>query len=181
MGEYCYLLAKKIIASKKSFDRLVTLAKGGWTWARNMLDLLAIEKIASIQLEFYGDVFKTRKEPVLLQSLPVAVKGEKVLLFDDVVDSGKSLPFSKSYLQMAGASKITAAALFYKPWSVYKPDFYLCQTKTWIIFPHEIRESIANIGQKWLKLGRSKSEIKKRFLKIGLPEEQVDYYLKLRF
>jgi len=179
MGDYCFLLAKKIISANGKFDRLVTLAKGGWSWARNMADLLAIDKVASIQLELYSDVYKTIKEPIILQSLPVSIIGEELIVFDDVVDSGKTLPFCQRYLKMCGARKITMATLFYKPWSVYRPDFFVCQTKAWIIFPHEVRETIDEVSQKWLKLGLTKAEIAKRFAKIGLPRDQVEYYLKL--
>lgn len=178
MGEYCFLLAQKILASGQEFDRLVTLAKGGWTWARNMSDLLSIEKVASVQLIHYSDVYETGKKPRLIQSLPVSVVGEKILIFDDVTDSGKSLPFCMDYLKMCGAGDLTTSTLFYKPWSIFKPDFYVCQTKAWIIFPHELRETVESRGKKWIEDGCSKQEVVERFVKIGLPKEQVEYFSK---
>jgi len=179
MGQFCFWLAKKIIATGAKFDRLVTLAKGGWTWSRTMADLLHIEKVASVQVEFYSCVGKSGKKPVLLQSLPVAVRGERILIFDDVVDSGKSLPFSQNYLSMCGASHISLATLFYKPWSVCRPDFYMCQTKSWIIFPHEIRESIYDLVNKWKNEDIPPKVIKERFAKIGLAKDLVGFYTKL--
>lgn len=181
MGQYCFGLAQKIIQKKLKFDRLVTLAKGGWTWSRNMTDLLHIDKVASVQIEFYSRVGQTTDKPILIQSLPVEVEGERILVFDDVVDTGKSLPFCRQYLQMCGAKSITTASLFYKPWAEYIPDFYICQTRAWIIFPHEVREAIFDLTSKWLKEDRSLQEIKKRFAKIGLPQRQVDFFSQVIF
>ena len=178
MGEYCFLLAKKIIKSGEKFDRLVTMAKGGWTWSRTMADYLNIDKVGSIQVQMYKDFVKKKSEPVLLQALPVSVKDERVLVFDDVSDTGETLRFCRQYLKMSGARQTTIATLFYKPWSEVKPDFYMCQTKAWVIFPHEVRESIQDIGGPWLKKGISKKEVIKRFKRIGLPEKQVEYFLK---
>jgi hypoxanthine phosphoribosyltransferase len=179
MGEHCFALAKRILASGQRFDRLVTMAKGGWTWSRSMSDLLNIEEVASIQVKLYGEFTRKQKEPALIQALPISVKNERILLFDDVADSGESLLFAKNYLKMSGAKETITATLFYKPWSKLKPDFFVCQTKAWVIFPHEIREAVENIGGRWRKAGISHSEIVRRFIKIGLPEEQVKYFLKI--
>jgi hypoxanthine phosphoribosyltransferase len=181
MGKHCFSLAQQINSQKIVFDRLVTMAKGGWTWARTMADLLAIDKVASIQVKLYQDFTKKKKEPALVQALPVSVKGEKILVFDDVADTGDTLKFCQQYLKKAGSKDIKIATLFYKPWSQVKPDFYSCQTKSWIIFPHELRESVSCIGGPWLKKGISKPQVVKRLVKIGLPKKEVEYYMKLEF
>ena len=180
MGEYCFSLAKKIIKSGEKFDRLVTLAKGGWTWSRTMADYLRFKNVASVHIELYADFVKKTKSPVLLQALPVTVRKEKILLFDDISDTGETTAFAKKYLQMSGAESIKSATLFYKPWSITKPDFFVCQTKSWLILPHEVREAVDHIGGPWLKRGISKEEVLKRFDKIGLPKEQVEYFMKLK-
>jgi len=177
MGNLCFSLAQKIIESNDRFDRLVTLAKGGWTWSRTLADYLSLEKVASIRIQSYTDVGVNR-EPIIYQSLPVSIVGEEVLLFDDVVDSGKTIQVAVRYLEMCGATKIKTATLFYKPKSLIRPVFFAAQTSAWIIFPHEIREAIGQIGKKWLKQGVALKKIKERFLKIGLPADQIDYFLK---
>ena len=178
MGEYCFLLAKEIIKSGEKFDRLVTLAKGGWTWSRTMADYLRFKNVASIHIELYADFVKKTKSPVLLQALPVTVRKEKILLFDDISDTGETTAFAKKYLQMSGTESIKLATLFYKPWSIMKPDFFVSQTRSWLILPHEVREAVDHIGGPWLKKGINKKEVLKRFVKIGLPQDQVEYFLK---
>ena len=45
MGELTFSLAQKILNSGQKFDRIVALAKGGWTWARTLVDYLGISQI----------------------------------------------------------------------------------------------------------------------------------------
>lgn len=178
MGRLCFSLARSILESSYQSERLITLAKGGWTWSRTLADYLSVEEIGSIQIRFYTDIYSTTEKPIIIQSLPISVAKENLLLFDDIVDTGKSLETAKMYLKMCGAKEIKIASLFYKPWSSVKPDFFGAETKAWVIFPHEIRESIYLIGQKWLDMGVSPEEVKNRFLKIELPQDQVDFFLK---
>ncbi len=59
MGALCFNLAKQILDRGKKYDRVVALAKGGWTWARTLVDYLQIEDIASMQIKFYTlQIFK---------------------------------------------------------------------------------------------------------------------------
>lgn len=178
MGKLCFSLAQKILKKKEEFDRLIALAKGGLTWSRTLLDYLKIPKVATFQVKFYQDIGKRKREPIIVQSLPVTIEGEKILVFDDVADSGETLKIAKEYLKMCGAESVSSATLFIKTWTKVKPDFYAQKTNAWIIFPHEIREMVELLSSKWGKRGLSKKEIQTRLLKIGLPKEQVEFLLK---
>lgn len=180
MGVICFELAQKIIISGKKYDRVVALAKGGWTWARALVDYLGIEHVASVQIKFYSGVYETEGEPKIIQPLSVSIKNENVLLFDDVADSGKTFIMAKDYLLKSGAKSVGTAALFYKPHSVFKPDYYIYETKAWVIFPHEIREIVETAGKKWQQSGLSEDEIVSRFKKLNLPIDQIKYLLNLK-
>lgn len=179
MGENCFLLAQKILKKEKKIDRLVALVKGGLTWSRTLLDYLGIEELSAFQVKFYSNIGKTAERPVIVQSLPIMVENESILLFDDVTDSGETLTIASDYLKMCGAKSITTASLFLKPWAKIKPDYYAQSTDAWIVFPHEIRETVSLLYQKWTKAKVNPSEIRVRLLTLGLPKNQVDYFLKL--
>lgn len=179
MGDLCFTVAKKIMDAKKKYDRVIALAKGGWTWTRSLVDYLQIDKVASIQVKFYSDIGQTNETPVILQSLPISVDKEKILLFDDVVDTGKTVEIAKEYILKCGAKEVDLGSLFYKPHSVIKPEFYAYETNAWVVFPHELREIIIQAGSKWLKNGLSKKEVLERFSKLSLPKEQVKYFVNL--
>lgn len=170
MGQAVFLLSKQILQTNKIYDWIISIAKGGWTWSRSLADYLDMDNLASVKAKLYEDIGKT-KQFGLEQELPatVDIKGERILLFDDVADSGKTLAAVRDYLLEAGAKAVETATLFYKPKSVIVPNFYSFKTSAWIVFPHEIREFI-NLTSKKFK--------KDDYLKLGLPKNQVKFFLK---
>ncbi|HBB76245.1 MAG: hypothetical protein A2186_01495 [Candidatus Levybacteria bacterium RIFOXYA1_FULL_41_10] len=180
MGSYTRDLAQQIIRSGQSFDRIVALAKGGWTWARTLADYLKMDQLSSVRIKRYGDVNQSG-EPVILQPLTDSVHGEVVLLFDEVIDEGPTIRKGQELLRVMGAAEIYTAALCYKPHSVVRPDFFELETTAWVVFPHEAREFIEGEGKKWLAAGLSMDEVEDRFFEIGLhPEDIEQYFTPLR-
>ncbi|MCL5019018.1 MAG: hypothetical protein M1426_00870 [Patescibacteria group bacterium] len=178
MGEICFNLAQKILAQKQQYDLIIALLKGGVTWSRTLLDYLGMEHLSIFQVKFYQNIKKTNKQPIIYQSLPVSIQGKNILLFDEVVDSGETLQFAQKYLEMCGAKKVSTAALCIKSWAKIKPDFFITETDAWIIFPHEIRETIKLLTGSWRKNKVNMAEINKRLCKLGLPKKQIKCYLK---
>ncbi len=180
MGDICLDLGVEINESGKKFDTLITLAKGGWTWARTMADILQIYELSSFKLTFYDQSQPGVKlsKPMLEIPLAIPLAKKRVILFDDVNDSGESLEYALKYLSHFGPSSITTATLFHKPHAKMKPNFVGSVTDAWIVFPHERREMIDGFTLKWRKNGLKNKEIKERLIKIGLPEKEVNIFLK---
>jgi len=181
MGEISLDLGVEINNSKKKFDTLITLAKGGWTWARTMADILQINELSSFKLSFYdpSEPGKKLQKPILEMPLTIPLIGKRVLLFDDVNDTGVTLQYNLKYLENFGPVSITTASLFHKLHAVVKPHFIGDVTDSWIIFPHERREAIDGLAAKWKKSGLNTLEIKKRLIEIGLPEKEVNIFLRV--
>lgn len=178
LGHLCFKLGKQINHQSKEYDRIVVIAKGGLTWSRVLADYLQIPNIDTIQVKLYRGIGKTFKKPQILQELKSDISGEKILLFDDVADSGQTLEFVEKLLKKKGAKSVDTSALFYKPSSKVTPDFFDHQTDAWIIFPHELREFIQQASSEWLEKGLSKKQTEARFIRLGLPEDQVKYFLE---
>jgi uncharacterized protein len=176
MGELIFLLGKKIFDSGHSFDRVVALAKGGWTWARTIVDILEVPNLSSTRLVSYSDINQCGKIKIT-QPLSDSIEDERILIFDDVIDSGETILRAKEYLNLLGAKKISTASLCYKPRSKFIPDFYAFTTTAWVLFPHEYHEFITQTKKQWASENLSLKEIKARLIKIGVPKNQVDYFL----
>jgi len=181
MGKVYLNLGAAIIGHNGRFETLVTLAKGGWTWSRTMADILQIEELASFKVTLYdpSEPGKKLDHPVLEVPLSIPLLGKRVLLFDDVDDTGETMEFAGEYLTFYGPSSITTATLFHKPHSKFKPDFYGVETSAWIIFPHEKREGIVGLARKWIKEGLQVQEVKERLITIGLPIKEIDFFMEL--
>ncbi len=177
LHELAFDVAQAISNSGLKFDRLITLSKGGWPMAVPLVDFLGITNVASIGVKFYADINKTLSKPSIYQSLPRKMKGEHVLLFDDVADSGKSLQFTVKHLKKLGVAKITTVTLLKKPSSVFEPDFYAAETSAWIIFPWEVAQAIKTLGSDWQKTQVTELEIKGRMKELGFLDHWVTAHL----
>ena len=68
------------------------------------------------------------------------VRGSRVLIVDDIFDSGKTARAVLSRLETCGADS-RLATVYWKPSqnkTSCKPDFHVRQTEDWIVFPHEL-------------------------------------------
>lgn len=179
--EICVLslrLAKKIIDSKYRPNILVGPLRGcGWP-LRNLSDLLAVSETTTIRIEHYdyGKVGGKREKPEITQPCQVDVRGKKVLLVDDVTDSGGSLGVGKDYIKGLGAEEVRTAVLHYKPWSDFKPDYVADESDAWIIYQWECREFVEDL----LKNENYADEEKKTILhRSGIPEDYLKEILGL--
>lgn len=102
-------LTRQIKRSKKKFKYIVGIPRGG----------LVVAVALSHRL----------KLPLKL-NMPVPLTKQKILVADDIVDSGKTLERFKG---------MKIATIFWKEKSIVKPDFYYSKLdeKTWMIFPWE--------------------------------------------
>jgi len=172
-------LSEQMRASGRSFERIVTLAKGGWPMTRCLVDFLGVHEVASIGVKFYAGIHARLDQPRIYQDMPVAVIDERVLLFDDVADTGSSLKFTYDYLlHYRGVRDVATATLFTKPHSVIRPDYSGAETKAWIVFPYDAAEMISVVGKRWKELGVPNEEIAKRFTQLGFEKIWIDTYME---
>jgi hypothetical protein len=159
-------------------DVIVGIARGGWPPARIMSDLLENPELANVKAEFYLGVAKTKSEPVITQPVSVSVHGKKILVVDDVADTGKSLRLVRSHLKDQGATDVKIATIYYKPWSVVTPDWYERKTSHWIIFPWERKETVRNVVEKFKSEGKTVEEAKETLIRYGLDRKLVERFLE---
>ena len=117
-------VSDKIIESGYKPDLMIAISRGGFDPARIMSDQLDIRKLASLQVIYYTGLNTKREAPEVLFPLNAQVEGLKVLVVDDVSDSGNSLIAVKKYVEDKGATEVKLATLHHKPWSKFMPDYY---------------------------------------------------------
>ncbi len=159
----CLELAKKIKASGFKFDLIVGVLRGGVIPAVYLSDFLGDHNIYAIRLRSYTGIGENEQLDVV-QPLNIGLHGKKVLLVDDVADTGKSLNAALEHLKGKGAQEVKVACLHYKPWSKTKPDFFVEQTTAWIIYPWMVKETINE-----LVASGKESELKR----TGIPEDKI--------
>ncbi len=139
-------LAIKIYQSGWSCDRIVCLAKGGLR-VGDILCRLFDQPLAILSSASYRG--KTRGEIVFSEHLSMteSTLTGKVLLVDDLVDSGVSLSEAIAWLKKRYGDQITeikTAVIWYKASSAIAPDYYTDYLKDnpWIHQPFEKYEQL---------------------------------------
>jgi hypoxanthine phosphoribosyltransferase len=170
-------LASRIRSADFKPDVIVGVSRGGWAPARIMSDLLENPEMANVKAEFYQGIAETKGEPSITQPVSVSVKGKKVLVVDDVADTGKSLALVREHLKEQGAADVKIAAIYYKPWSIVTPDWFERKTSRWIIFPWERKETVRHILEKCKKKGMSIDEAKETLVRSGLDRKLLERFI----
>lgn len=171
-------LVEKIRKNGFKPDIIVGVSRGGWPPARVLSDLMGNPNLANVRAEFYLGVAETKEEPVLTQPVSMKVAGKKVLVVDEVADTGKSLKLVKEHIIEQDATEVKIATVYYKPWSIVKPDYYEKETSRWIVFPWETKETVRKIVKKCEKTGKPIGEEAAKLVKAGVSPRLVEKFLK---
>lgn len=118
------------------------IARGGLVPARILADLLRIDELAILTVEYYSGIGQAMKEPILKQGLQTPVFDKRILLVDDISDSGKTLQLAKENIMEHGPKEIRIATVYCKPGTVTKPDYFEKETRHWVVFPWETKETL---------------------------------------
>lgn len=154
--EGCAYIAEKILRDRVKIDAIIGVLRGGWIPARLLSDYLGVHDMGALEIKFYRGVGETAEKPVVTQPLIIDVRGKNILVVDDVSDTGKTLNVAVNFLSLYGPKKILTATLYFKPWSMYRPDYYAYETDAWIIFPWDKAETVEELI---VKKGMSLEEV----------------------
>ncbi|GAB4245019.1 MAG: phosphoribosyltransferase family protein [Stanieria sp.] len=143
-------LAVKIYQSGWEFNQIVCLAKGGLR-VGDLLCRLYRQPLAILFTSSYtGKDNRTRGKITFSQHLASinSQLGDRILLVDDLVDSGVSLQESINWLQKNYSQNIVeirTAVIWYKSCSIAIPDYYVdyLSDNPWIHQPFERYEQLS--------------------------------------
>ena len=125
------LLAKKV----KEFEPeiLIPILRGGMTLTHYLAELLDLRDIRCLSSIAYDDTKKLDR--VKITNLPTLPQNKKILIIDDICDSGDTLfKVVKILKEKNPTCKFKTATIFYKKTAIFTPDYTLHEAKEWIEF-----------------------------------------------
>ncbi|MBS4281486.1 phosphoribosyltransferase [Campylobacter vulpis] len=129
-------LAKKV---KEDFnpDALVSIAIGGLSLGHSLAVALKTRNLFALNSIHYDD---TRKlDSVEVFNIPNLSAYKRVLLIDDIVDSGESLSEIKRILKEKFPHiELKIATIFYKKTALLQPEFSVKEANEWVEFYWDI-------------------------------------------
>ncbi len=143
-GEASRDLAQRIADSGYRPDMVIAIARGGLLPAGAISYALGVKAAGTLNVEFYSDIEETLPDPVLLEPLldTAAIVGKRLLVVDDVADSGRTLDLVLDLLRNHHPDEVRSAVLYTKPRTIVQPDYSWRETDRWINFPWSSRPTV---------------------------------------
>jgi len=129
-------LAEQVTADGFRPDMILGISRGGLLVAGALAYALGVKNTFTMSVEFYTGIDERLDMPMLLPPIPdlVDLHEERVLIADDVADTGQTLVLVKDFLE-GKVAEVKIAVLYEKPRSVVNCEYVWERTDRWIVFP----------------------------------------------
>ena len=117
-------------------DLILAVARGGLLVAGAIAYALDVKNTFTMNVEFYTGVDERLDAPLLLPPVPdpVDLRQARVLVADDVADTGATLALVKEFCA-PHVAEVRTAVLYEKPRSIIPSEYVWRRTDLWITFP----------------------------------------------
>ncbi|WP_327662632.1 MULTISPECIES: phosphoribosyltransferase [unclassified Streptomyces] len=129
-------------------DIILSIARGGVFVAGGLGYALDVKNIHLVNVEFYTGVGTTLEMPVMLAPVPNAIdfSDKKVLITDDVADTGKTLKLVHDFC-LDTVAEVRSAVVYEKSHSLVKCEYVWKRTDEWINFPWSVLPPVHKSGE----------------------------------
>ncbi|HEC96056.1 MAG TPA: phosphoribosyltransferase [Euryarchaeota archaeon] len=180
-------VAEKIRNSGYKPDVIVALARGGWIPGRLLCDHLLVKDLYSLKTEHWGITATRDGKAKVVHDVPVSLKDKRVLIMDDITDTGQSLSLALEHVKKHNPAEVKTAAMLHITHSKFVPDYFSeevpAEDWTWFIFPWNYYEDMRNLITQILKEGEKTIEelidLFKRYYELETTTNQLLEVLQL--
>ena len=128
-------------------DLILAIARGGLFAAGSLGYALSVKNIYVMNVEFYTGVDERLDVPIMLPPYLnlVDMTDKRILIADDVADTGKTLELVRDFCE-GKVAETRCAVLYQKPTSLVDCDYVWKHTDRWINFPWSDQPPIVRYG-----------------------------------
>lgn len=127
------MLANQIKEDNFEPEILIAVARGGWFPTRFLSDYLKVKNIASIGIKYIDDE-RTQLYAYSHPSIPDNIN--KVLIIEDMLESGKSIKWAQKYYEELGYN-VKIASIYITDKTPFSPDYFCKKIDISTRFPWE--------------------------------------------
>ncbi|TXE78267.1 phosphoribosyltransferase [Campylobacter peloridis] len=114
-------------------DVLLAIARGGMTLGHFLAEGMDNRNLFSLNSIHYEDTKKL--DTIKIFNIPDLGAYKKILLVDDIIDSGETMiEIKRVLMEKYPHLELKVASVFYKPSALLIPEFYIKEAKEWIEF-----------------------------------------------
>jgi hypoxanthine phosphoribosyltransferase len=135
-GDAARALARQVADDDYEPDLILSVARGGLLVGAALGYALDVKNAWTMNVEFYTGIDERLDVPMILPPVPdlVDLETARVLIADDVADTGETLRLVKDYcVDRVGEAR--CAVLYEKSRAIVKCDYVWKRTDLWIDFP----------------------------------------------
>lgn len=145
-------IADRVQASGELPETLVALTRGGWVPARLLADRLKRKRLVSLRAQHWGVTATPSGQAEITEGLSGSVEGQRVLIVDDITDTGQSLELALEHVRAAGALAVETATCLHITHSKFRPTYFAEAIErddwVWVVFPWNYWEDLATLGRR---------------------------------
>jgi hypoxanthine phosphoribosyltransferase len=136
LGTGSKALAEHVAADGYRPDFILGISRGGLLVAGALAYTLGVKNTFTMSVEFYTGVDERLEMPMILPPVPslVDLHEARVLVADDVADTGQTLVLVRDFLE-GKVAEVRMAVLYEKPRSTVRCEYVWERTDRWIVFP----------------------------------------------
>jgi hypoxanthine phosphoribosyltransferase len=124
---------------------IVAIARGGVIPARILCDFFSVYDLLTLRVAHYVKGAQAKASAQIVSTLSGDIAGQRILLVDDVSDTGDTLRLAFEYLKKAQPARLRTAVLHHKRTANYIPDFHGIELMqwNWLIYPWAVLEDLS--------------------------------------
>jgi uncharacterized protein len=140
-------LAQAVYDSGYEPELILGIARGGLFVAGSLGYSLGVKNLHVMNVEYYTGVDQRLAVPMILPPTPelVDLSDAKVLIADDVADTGHTLKAVKEFVK-GKVGEVRCAVLYEKPRTVVNCEYVWKTTDDWIDFPWSTKTALIKPG-----------------------------------
>jgi len=137
----------QMVADDYEPDMILSIARGGLLIGGALGYALSVKNVYTMNVEFYTGVDERLEVPRILPPAPdfVDVSDARILIADDVADTGHTLKVVKDFCE-GKVAEVRSACVYEKPRSVVKCEYAWKHTDKWIDFPWSTKAAVVVDG-----------------------------------
>jgi uncharacterized protein len=133
-------------------DTIVGLTRGGWVPARMLADRLGVKRMIALRAHHWGVTATPTGKAELGEKLTERLEGRRVLVVDDITDTGESLALATEHVASLGPTSLHSAALLHIAHSKFLPTYWGEEIPrdawVWVVFPWNYWEDLVTLARK---------------------------------
>jgi uncharacterized protein len=144
------VIADRIRSAAAIPQTIVALTRGGWVPGRLLCDRLGVKRLVSLRAQHWGVTATPSGKAEVTEGLSGEVTGHKVLVVDDITDTGESLSLAVEHVRAGRPAHLETAAFLHIDHSKFVPNYYaetIPRTAwVWVVFPWNYWEDLITLA-----------------------------------